>query len=227
MKALLIDIALTVAQARIINSHTGLSSSEKLIELIKAEVKSLINQEDLDSFLAKKQTLKRQRARPFCKRQQYIFTTYTYSRNTATASNTSAAITEAGFSSKKSDCQANFVEGVAVKGGGLNRYSKRSPHIVKKGFRISFKSSHSPESNDTNYRAAPAFSDAQETLAKVKIRSKHNLNKRSGILSGKKCYKRSSTSKPGFYSFLFTITKKAGGLRPVLELRNLNKYVAD
>ncbi|PVU85219.1 hypothetical protein BB561_006975, partial [Smittium simulii] len=175
MKALLIDIALTVAQARIINSHTGLSFSKKLIELIKAEVKSLINQEALDFFLAKKNIKK----------------------------TTSSA----------------FLQAPAVYIYNSSSCFFRRPR------------STCCEHKELTASAMLTISDTGITLEllqeKIKIRSKHNLNKRSGILSGKKFYKRSSTSKPGFYSFLFTITKKAGGLRPVLDLRYLNKYVAD
>ncbi|PVU94844.1 hypothetical protein BB561_002226 [Smittium simulii] len=108
MRALLADIAATVTQARIDNLHRVLDLPGKPTELIKTKIKPLIVQKALDALLAKKPTVNIQRARPFCRRQQYTISTDTYSSNTATAPSSSAATTEAGFNNRTSDRQANF-----------------------------------------------------------------------------------------------------------------------
>ncbi|PVU87049.1 hypothetical protein BB561_006474 [Smittium simulii] len=164
MRALLAYIAATVTQARIDNLHGGLDLPKKPTGLIKTEIKPLIDQETLDALLAKKPTVKRQRVRPFCRRQQYTIPTDTYSSNTATAPSTIAVTTEAGFNNRSSDRQANFcgrADGFGHSTKGIQN-SLQEPSLSRIGVVGIKKTAKGQivESDNTNSKTTPALSDA-------------------------------------------------------------------
>ncbi|OMJ23593.1 hypothetical protein AYI70_g2169 [Smittium culicis] len=65
MRALLFDVAATVTQVRLDNLHKGLDLPGKPTHIIESEIKPLMDQEALDTLIAKKPAAKRRRVQLF------------------------------------------------------------------------------------------------------------------------------------------------------------------
>ncbi|OMJ11269.1 hypothetical protein AYI70_g9835 [Smittium culicis] len=103
-----------------------------------------MDQEALDSLIAKKPAAKRQRVHAFRKRQQSSNNKNSISRNTATAQSTNAATTaEANPSNRTADRQSRFRGKGRGRGKGSQLTGSRwVRNIVEWGFRIPFKNPH-------------------------------------------------------------------------------------
>ncbi len=86
--------------------------------------------------------------------------------------------------------------------------------IIKKGYRIQFQ------------RRPPTFSGVHMTMVKDPVQAQILANEITTLMQ-KKAIVQISTSKQltGFYSKYFLVPKKDGGLRPILDLRQLNRFI--
>ncbi len=86
--------------------------------------------------------------------------------------------------------------------------------IIKRGYRIQFR------------RLPPTFSGVHMTMVKDSVQAQILANEIT-TLRQKKAIVRISTGKQltGFYSKYFLVPKKDGGLRPILDLRQLNRFL--
>ncbi len=86
--------------------------------------------------------------------------------------------------------------------------------IIKRGYRIQFR------------RRPPTFSGVHMTMVKDPVQAQILANEITTLMQ-KKAIVRISTSKQltGFYSKYFLVPKKDGGLRPILDLRQLNRFL--
>ncbi|OMJ11867.1 hypothetical protein AYI70_g829 [Smittium culicis] len=107
MRALLSEIAATVKQERLDNLHKGLKLPGKLTQIVESDVKSLMDQEALNSLIEKKPDEKQQRIQPYQRHQHITIPEDMSSRNTAKAPSTAAATTSE-VSHKTHDRQSNF-----------------------------------------------------------------------------------------------------------------------
>ncbi|OMJ17878.1 hypothetical protein AYI70_g5683, partial [Smittium culicis] len=119
MRALLSDVAATVTQARLDNLHKGLELPGKPTQLVEPDTKPLMDQEALDSLIAKK---------PAAKRQQSSNNKNSISSNTATAQSTNAETTaEANPSNRTADRQSSFRGRGRGRGRGSHREGIQNP----------------------------------------------------------------------------------------------------
>ncbi|OMJ19377.1 hypothetical protein AYI69_g6643 [Smittium culicis] len=165
MRALLSDVTGTVTQARLDNLHKELELPGKPTQLVEPDAKPLMDQEALDALISKKQAAKRQRIQPFRKLQKSSNNKNSIISNSITAQSTNAVTTaEATSNHKTSDRQSNFPGRGSPVGGRLSMFisawsrltdSRMVRNIVERGFRIPFKSPHSPTPISKGARRAP------------------------------------------------------------------------
>ncbi|PVU86838.1 hypothetical protein BB561_006530 [Smittium simulii] len=225
MRVLLSDIAATVTQGQLGNLHRGMDLPGKPQQLVESEIKPLMNQDKLDELIAQKAPAKKARIRkPFCGRQQFA----AIPANTANNNPQQSTFFGRGRGRKRGshwrlhwapgrgpprDVQAHFAELAD------NQWIR---NIVEKGFRIPFRDSK-PTTTDLKENWQSRFVVQSREWG----RRPPNPDKERVIIAYKESNQRGKTQDPGFYSQLFIISKKTGGLRPVLDLQKLNTYAEE
>ncbi|OLY80811.1 hypothetical protein AYI68_g5090 [Smittium mucronatum] len=93
MRTLLEDVSAMLTQSRLKDLHKGLELPGKPIQILESESKPLINQESSKALISKKPTKRRKNVQLFLGRQQNTIPKESYSSNTVTEPNTTAATT--------------------------------------------------------------------------------------------------------------------------------------